>query len=244
LSAINLWKFSLSGDDADLAGAEQLLSTPERSRAAAFRFNRHRRRFVFRRAMRRILLADIAGINATDLIFNESDHGKPRLVGADFEFNTSHTQDVGVIVTGDVPLGVDIEAVDRPMDYLQFAQRTFTKEEFLDINKERDDDLRLAFFNCWTGKESYIKALGLGLHKNLRSFSVQCTPGAVPGLRWDREIDGDLSSWRFERVSTDNYVATIVAKSTVAQSSVGKADVRIQTLSTESLRAGVPISVE
>jgi phosphopantetheinyl transferase len=202
LSAINLWKFSLSGDDADLAGAEQLLSTPERSRAAAFRFNRHRRRFVFRRAMRRILLADIAGINATDLIFNESDHGKPRLVGADFEFNTSHTQDVGVIVTGDVPLGVDIE------------------------------------------KESYIKALGLGLHKNLRSFSVQCTPGAVPGLRWDREIDGDLSSWRFERVSTDNYVATIVAKSTVAQSSVGKADVRIQTLSTESLRAGVPISVE
>ena len=125
------------------------------------------------------------------------------------------------------------------MDYLQFAQRTFTEEEFLDISKERDDDLRLAFFNCWTGKESYIKALGLGLHKDLRSFSVQCTPGAVPGLRWDRESDEDSNCWRFEKVSTDNYVATIVAQSTV-----GKADVRIQTLSTESLRAGVPVLVE
>jgi 4'-phosphopantetheinyl transferase len=239
LSAINLWKFSLSGAETELAAAEQLLSTPERTRAEAFRFNRHRRRFVFRRAMRRLLLADIAGSNATDLVFDESDHGKPRLVGADFEFNTSHTQDIGVIVTGRAPLGVDIEAVDRPMDYLQFAQRTFTEEEFLDISKERDDDLRLAIFNCWTGKESYIKALGLGLHKDLRSFSVQCTPGAVPGLRWDSECDGDLSSWRFERVSTDNYVATIVA-----QSAVGQADVRIQTLSTESLRAGVPILVE
>jgi len=189
--------------------------------------------------MRRLLLAHIADINPTDLIFNESDHGKPRLLGADFEFNTSHTQDVGVIVTGDAPLGVDIEAVDRPMDYLQFAKRSFTEEEFLDISKERDDDLRLAFFNCWTGKESYIKALGLGLHKDLRSFSVQCTPGAVPGLRWDGESDGDLNLWRFERVSTDKYIATIVA-----QSSADKADVHIQTLSTESLRAGVPVLVE
>lgn len=212
---------------------------PERSRAAAFRFDRHRRRFVIRRAMRRILLAHIADMEPHELTFSESDRSKPRLVGADFEFNTSHTHDVGVIATGDAPLGVDIEALDRPMDYLRFAQRTFTEEEFLDISKERDDDLHVAFFNCWTGKEAYIKALGLGLHKDLRSFSVQCTPGAVPGLRWDRESDEDASIWRFERISTDDHVATIVALN-----NVGQPNVRIRTLSNESLRAGVPVSVE
>ena len=187
--------------------------------------------------MRRVLLAHIANKNPADLVFNESDHGKPCLDGADFEFNTSHTQDIGVIVTGDVPLGVDIEALDRPMDYLQFARRTFTEEEFLDISKEHDADLRLAFFNCWTGKESYVKAIGLGLYKDLRSFSVRCAPGTEPGMRWNG--DGDVDSWWFERISTDDHVATIVA-----QSPGGKADVCIQTLSTESLRAGTPVLVE
>lgn len=189
--------------------------------------------------MRRILLAHIADMEPLDLIFTESDRGKPRLVDADFEFNTSHTDDVGVIATADAPLGVDIEALYRPLDYLRFAQHTFTEEEFIDISKARDDDLRLAFFNCWTSKEAYIKAIGLGLHKDLRSFSVQCTPGTVPGLRWNRDSDEDSDNWRFERISTVSYVATIVA-----HSAVGKADVRLQTLSTESLHAGVPVSVQ
>ena len=239
MSAINFWSFSLSGDDADLANAEQLLSTQERSRAAAFRFNRHRRRFVIRRAMRRVLLAHIVDMEPADLIFSESDCGKPCLAGADLEFNTSHTHDVGVIATGAAPLGVDIEALDRPMDYLRFAQHTFTEEEYLDISKAPDVELRLAFFNCWTGKEAYIKAIGLGLHKNLRSFSVQCTPGVAPGLRWDSESDEESNAWRFEKVATDHHVATIVV-----HSRVGTADVEVRTLSTESLRAGVPVSVQ
>lgn len=189
--------------------------------------------------MRRILFAHITDSEPAALIFSESDRGKPRLVGADFEFNTSHTHDVGVIATGAAPLGVDIEALDRPMDYLRFAQHTFTEEEFLDISKAPDDELRLAFFNCWTGKEAYIKAIGLGLQKDLRSFSVQCTPGVVPGLRWDSESDDDSNAWRFEKIATDNHVATIVTPS-----SVGTADVQVRTLSTESLRAGVPVSVQ
>ena len=191
---------------------------------------------MLRRAMRRILLAHLADMEPADLEFSESDRGKPQLVGADFEFNTSHTGDVGVIVTGDAPLGVDIEAIDRPMDYLKFAKRMFTEEEFLDISKAHDDELRIAFFNCWTGKEAYVKAIGQGLHKDLRSFSVECAPGSVPGLRWS--VDNDASAWRFERISTDDHVVTIVARSTA-----GNEGVRVHTLSTESLRAGVPVSV-
>ena len=237
MSAIEFWSFSLNGDDADLGSAEQLLSTPERTRAAAFRFDRHRRRFVIRRAMRRILLAHIADIEPADLEFSESDRGKPELIGANFEFNTSHTRDVGVIVTSNAPLGVDIEAIDRPMDYLKFAQRMFTDEEFLDISKARDDELRIAFFNCWTGKEAYVKAIGQGLQKDLRSFSVECAPDSVPGLRWS--VDNDSNAWRFERIATDDHIVTIVA-----QDSAGYAGVHEQALSTESLRAGMPVSMQ
>lgn len=187
--------------------------------------------------MRRILLAHIADMEPADLEFSESDRGKPQLVGADFEFNTSHTRDVGVIVIGRAPLGVDIEALDRPMDFLKFAKRSFTEEEFLDISKTCDDELRMAFFNCWTGKEAYVKAIGQGLQKDLRSFSVECAPGSVPGLRWS--ADNDADAWRFERIATDDHVVTIVAQNVTSD-----ADVHVQKLSTESLRAGVPVSID
>ena len=222
---------------ADLASAERLLSSRERERAMAFRFDRHRRRFILRRAMRRVLLAHLADMEPADLEFSESDRGKPQLIGADFEFNTSHTGDVGVIVTGSTPLGVDIEAIDRPMDYLKFAKRMFTEEEFLDISQARDDELPVAFFNCWTGKEAYVKAIGQGLHKDLRSFSVECAPGSTPGLRWS--VENDASAWRFERISTGEHVITIIA-----QHAAGDEDIHAHTLSTESLCAGVPVSVE
>ena len=189
--------------------------------------------------MRRILLGHVAGVKPADLHFGKSDRGKPCLPDAGIEFNTSHTRDVGVIVTGQAPLGVDIEALDRSLDYLRFAQRTFTEEEYLDIREHRGDDLRLAFFNCWTGKEAYIKAIGLGLTKDLRSFSVHCMPGNAPGLRWDRESDEDPTAWQFESIPIDNHVATIVANS-----ATGQANVCERLLSTESLRAGLPVSLE
>ena len=189
--------------------------------------------------MRRVLLAHLVDAAPSELQFGESGRGKPRLIDDGIEFNASHTGDVGVIVTGQAPLGVDIEALDRPLDYLRFAQHSFTEEEFLDIGSCHGDDLPLAFFNCWTGKEAYIKAIGLGLSKDLRSFSVLCAPDTEPGLRWDRESDDESRDWRFARISSGNHIATVVAYGTA-----GTPGVRSRQLGTESLCAGVPVHID
>jgi 4'-phosphopantetheinyl transferase len=191
-----------------LEKAEQLLTAAELQRAGAFRFGRHRRRFVVRRAMRRVLLAHLARIAPSELAIEESAEGKPFLRDADLEFNASHSGDLAVIVTGCTSLGVDVESLDRRVDYLRFARHSFTEEEFGEIERCRGDDLPLAFFNCWTGKEAYVKAIGLGLGKDLRSFAVNCAPGELPGLRWDTNAVGAENRWRFLRVSNGDAVAT------------------------------------
>ena len=205
---IDFWSFSLRCDGGLLKKAGQLLTAAELQRAGRFRFDRHRRRFVVRRAMRRVLLAHLAGVSPSELAIEESAGGKPFLRDANIEFNASHSGDLAVIVTGCTSLGVDVESLDRPLDYLRFARHSFTEEEFVDIERCRGDDLRLAFFNCWTGKEAYIKAIGLGLGKDLRSFAVNCAPGQLPGLRWDANDSDAESRWKFLRVSNGYAVAT------------------------------------
>ena len=189
-----------------------MLTDAECLRAERFRFKRHRRRFVVRRAMRRVLLAHLTAATPDKLLIEEPDRGKPTVRNGDTEFNASHTGDLGVIVTGNVPLGVDVESLDRSMDYLHFARHSFTKDEYRDISQCRDDDLPVAFFNCWTGKESYLKAIGLGLGKSLKSFAVQCSPEQRAGLRWDAENQAAARKWNMRRFTDGVHIVTVTEK--------------------------------
>lgn len=182
--------------------------------------------------MRRALLAHLAGVTPSELVIEEPAGGKPFLRDAGIEFNASHSGDLAVIVTGCTSLGVDVESLDRPLDYLRFARHSFTEEEFADIERCRGEDLKMAFFNCWTGKEAYIKAIGLGLGKDLRSFAVNCTPGELPGLRWDANEADAGNRWRFLRVSNGHAVATALVSADSANSSW-----RFRAISPESVRA-------
>lgn len=162
--------------------------------------------------MLRVVLAHLTAARPSEIQFIVANHKKPRLVTRDssIEFSSGHSEDCGVVVTGQVPLGVDIEALGRPIDYLGIAGRYFADEEYADIQRIPGCARRIGFLNCWTGKEAYVKALGVGLSKSLRSFAVQCAPDEPPGLRWDNDTRTPCSEYHFLRYTDDEYVVTVV----------------------------------
>lgn len=240
-ASIDVWTFPLQCDDRTLGAGSAFLAPDERRRAGKFRFERHRRRYIVRRAMRRIVLAQYVGLDPASLDFHEPDGGRPSLTNGPpgLVFNASHSEDFGVVVTGPVMLGVDIECLDRKMDVLDFAQRKFTPEEANEIQTQRGDARLRAFFCCWTGKEAYIKALGVGLRKDLASFAVHATPGRPPGLRWDRQAVGSETHWTFHRFCHGRYLMTIA----VPDAEPGL-EVLSHGLSVRSLRDGKAVPAE
>ncbi len=236
----DLWFFPLVCGAEDLALAEQLLSGEERQRASRFRFDTHRRRFIVRRAMRRIVLGQLTATPPDAVRFDASDTGKPALggSGSGLEFSTSHSDDLGLLATSGSAVGADIESVGRTIDHLRFAAHHFTDEEYGEIARHRGDSLRIAFFNCWTAKEGYLKALGLGLTRSLKSFSVQCAPGKRPGLIRDADDPSASARWQFSRYGDGVAIATVVTAA-----GGGAPETVIHTLAPDTLAARVPVEV-
>jgi 4'-phosphopantetheinyl transferase len=152
----------------------ELLSEDELARADAFRFDRHRRRYVAGRARLRELLAAYAGDEPRDLLLVEGANGKPELQGRELRFNLAHSETVGLCAVATAEVGVDVEVVERERrpDWNAVAARFFHADEIALLGNVAGERGWLEFLRVWTLKEAGLKAVGLGLLTDPRSFSV------------------------------------------------------------------------
>ena len=74
-------------------------------------------------------------------------------------------------------IGVDIEQVRSMSDQKDIIERFCSEREKIDFRSVPEDLKSLAFFNCWTRKEAFIKACGEGLTRPLDEFTVSLIPG-------------------------------------------------------------------
>jgi len=189
--------------DAELSAVGELtqcLSDGERLRASRFVFERDRRRFIVGRARLRHLLASRLGVQPDAVELAYGPRGKPRLsrsfADADLCFNVSHTEDLAVYAfSSGREIGVDVEAVREMRDADEIAARFFSRRE---NEAYRALDLRdkpLGFFNCWTRKEAFIKALGDGLYHPLNRFDVSLAPNEPAKILRIENTSGDACGW-------------------------------------------------
>jgi 4'-phosphopantetheinyl transferase len=193
------------------------LSSDECARAAEFRFNVPRRRFVVVRGTLRQLLGKYLGRQPTDIELTIDANQKPSLSGEDalsgLHFNVSHSGELAMIgFTVGCEVGIDIEQLRNVSHLEQIAQRFFHPSETNAVLSQPESDRNQVFLRCWTGKEAILKALGTGIVGNLSDFQV---PIDDAWQGWV-EASGGLAHTRqprcwFEQLTLpdDDYVAAI-----------------------------------
>lgn len=138
----------------------------------------------------RILICNSLKIKNREIVFNKNEYGKPSLQNNNnFCFNISHAGNWVVCATHGTSVGIDVEHIS-PIN-LNIAKRYFSNEEYNNL-MDRDESQRLSYFyDLWTLKESYIKAVGKGLSLPLDSFTMN--------------IDGDKATVISQNESSDYY---------------------------------------
>lgn len=183
--AVEHWAIPLDGPPQIAAAARAVLSDDKRERADRFKFAADRRRYTTAHAALCVLLAAYTGTRPERLCFAEVGPGKPVLASpaADLHFNLTHSSDLAVVaVTRAAPLGVDVERLRPIAERELVARRNFSRSEYAVLQGLIPGARDLAFFQCWTRKEAYVKALGDGLHAPLDRFDVTLRPGEAARL--------------------------------------------------------------
>jgi 4'-phosphopantetheinyl transferase len=203
----------------DIVGVlEASLSDAERMRASRFVYNRDRRRFIVARAWLRELLSEHLSVQPDEVELVYGRCGKPALsrcfADAALSFNVSHSEDVAVYAfSRGREIGVDVEAVREIRDADDIAARFFSRRENWAYRALDPRDKPLGFFNCWTRKEAFIKALGDGLSHPLDSFDVSLAPGEPAKLLRVGSLQGDECGWCVNSFSpAPGFVAAVVTE--------------------------------
>jgi 4'-phosphopantetheinyl transferase len=182
VGAVDIWSH-LTRARGDLASDAGLLDAREHARAARFRYERDRRRYVERHAFARRVLARYLDCDAADVAFRFGPGGKPELDGFDQRsFNLSQDDDLTVLVVGDGrPVGVDVERV-RGIDKVDdLAEELFAPEEGTTVHTAAPSARSRVFLTLWTRKEAVLKAMGVGLSMSLQDFTVLTPNTAAVG---------------------------------------------------------------
>jgi len=142
-------------------------ASPERKRRAD--------RYLRREDQLRCAAADAlikAALGREDCHVARTDSGKPYIEGSeDFHFNLSHSGRYVVIAYGDTEVGVDVQQHGSVSDMEEIARSLFAPDE-QEYIRQNTLEAERRFYEIWTRKESYLKYIGTGLHRDMRSFSV------------------------------------------------------------------------
>lgn len=128
----------------------------------------------------------------------ENEFGKPEFSDIpDLYFNLSHSGKRVAVAIGNVPMGVDIEKIEKAN--LQIADRFFRPMERRWI-RENPEEVNERFYRMWTMKESFMKATGRGMKLSMTDFEIRKTPSG-----WKAVFPEDGSLWYFSEHGDTEY---------------------------------------
>jgi len=185
-------------DEAALSSAVALLSDDERARRERIRAQPDRDAYAMAHALLRSTLSELGDRPPGAWRFTAGPYGKPALAEAapPLSFNLSHARGlVACAVAAGADVGLDVETIARATNWRGIASRYFSPAELAEIDRADPAYQETRFFELWTLKEAFVKALGVGLSQplNAMTFSAE-RPDAIV---FTPPCDTSAAVWHF-----------------------------------------------
>ncbi|XP_060602671.1 L-aminoadipate-semialdehyde dehydrogenase-phosphopantetheinyl transferase-like [Ruditapes philippinarum] len=216
----------------DWVKASQCIQSEEKERIGKFVFKKDAKSSMIGRLMLRKMLHRRTKIPYADIKLGRTEKGKPYLMNNTPEgceklsFNVSHHGDYVVLAAETfTDVGIDVMKLETPVgansisDFFHTMRRQFTQDEWVYIKSGKTEQDQLGnFYRLWCLKESYVKALGVGIGFEVKrlNFLIKSDLPSV-GQTIDTtqlEVDGQFTiHWTFEETLLDNHCIAVAETS-------------------------------
>jgi 4'-phosphopantetheinyl transferase len=122
----------------------------------------------------RASLAAYLGVDPGSVELERGAYGKPALAGeGGIRFSVARSGGLTLLaVTRGREVGVDVERIEPERAHGPIADRLFAPDEAAELRRLPFDERTRRFFQLWTRKEAYAKALGVGMAVPLRRLQA------------------------------------------------------------------------
>ncbi|NXX90675.1 ADPPT transferase, partial [Centropus bengalensis] len=251
--------------------AARLVQPEEKDRIGQFVFARDAKAALAGRLLIRKLIAEKLCIPWNEIRLQRTSKGKPFLANeifsicSNYNFNVSHQGDYAVLAAEpELQVGVDIMKTNLPgsssiPSFFRIMKRQFTEAEWDVIKSMSNEWMQLDMFHRhWALKESFLKAVGVGIGFNLQRIEFHVSPLKLEIGKVYKEtkmlLDGEKEEeWIFEETRLDDRHHVAVALGTQDGSGQKKSNVcsmepnqpQFTLLTFEDLVAsGIPVAPE
>lgn len=186
-----------------------ILSDDEFERSKAFRFTEHRRQYLLVRFCVRNILSAYKGTPSPEKwVFRKNAFGRPYIDSAlhpiPIFFSISHTKDMIAIAVSDIKsMGVDAEKHDKRINSIEISSSFFSHYEHQQLIKLPENKQKERFYDLWTLKESYIKAIGKGLSIPLNSFELDFVTNKTIDINQLLAVNDSELKWLFKIIPVE-----------------------------------------
>jgi len=216
---VHVWLATLDYPKNCVRELSRVLSQDEFQRADCFVFERDKNQFITRRGLLRTIIGTYyLGIDPSRVEFGYGTYDKPYLLNhseehaLQFNLSDSHKLVLYAFIK-DLEVGIDIEHMRYITDAQQIIDSScsgYEKDAFNELAEREKQD---AFFNCWTRKEAFIKAIGEGLYYPLDQFDVSLAPGEPARLLRVAGQPEEAVQWSLKSFAPEiNYKAALAVK--------------------------------
>ena len=167
---IHLLPFGVSENAHSIPIFAQMLNDMETVRAASYRLEKDRNRFIISRGLLRRILGNYLRVapDVLDLPIDKNYKPHPISIGGiQIHYSMSHAGDMIFIGIAGHSIGVDIEYIDRKFEFHDVLTAAFSEAEILSITQS-SDSLK-TFFQLWVRKEALLKGTGKGIDDEIIS---------------------------------------------------------------------------
>ena len=184
--------------------AYKLVSNQRQKKVDKFKFGKDKRLSLASELLLMFALKE-QNISVNNLVFDYKENNKPYLPSLKnkIKFNISHSGEFVICAVSPDEVGCDIEKIKK-YD-LNVAKRFFNEKEFQNISLQATEaEKQDMFYRYWTLKESFVKALGQGLHLSLKDFQI-----IIDGQEISVEQKENSNSYYFKEYDIDNYKCAV-----------------------------------
>ena len=175
---IDVWLINL--DDPKWDTCRGVLSKDEALLAMRFLASNVRDQRARCKASIRMILSEYLTSRPAEIEILADPCGKPCAAGASIHFNISHSGSFALIAVSGVPVGVDMEHLSATCSASEELINFICSGLEADALKSLTPTARKrAFYRLWTKKESYCKAIGTGIARNLAMLHLSTGPGCL-----------------------------------------------------------------